>query len=173
SFTGMSMSEVINNKIYATGGYRGSQNTQIYEYNIETNKWVQTKSKLNFYQVGAAFTTYQGKLFMVGGQHSVDRSSSILPYTQYYDIISNSVKKSISELPEARVGSSAVTLDGTIYIIGGRNFKEYYQSKSIKSDYKSVISISLKDLQIAEGETKPGDGTNKRRTQRSGRNKAR
>ncbi|WP_223249508.1 MULTISPECIES: Kelch repeat-containing protein [unclassified Bacillus (in: firmicutes)] len=62
-------------------------------------------------------------------------------------------------MTEARVGSSAVTLDGTIYIIGGRNFKEYYHSKSIKSDYKSVISISLKDLQIAEGETKPDDGT--------------
>ncbi|AOC57115.1 Kelch repeat-containing protein [Bacillus pumilus] len=159
SFTGMSMSEVINNKIYATGGYRGTQNTQIYEYNIETNQWVRTKSKLEFYQVGAAFTTYQGKLFMVGGQHSVDRSSPILPYTQYYDVNSNSVKKSINELPEARVGSSAVTLDGMIYIIGGRNFKEYYNFKYVKSNFKSVISISLKDLQIAEGETKPDDGS--------------
>ncbi|MEN9067635.1 Kelch repeat-containing protein [Bacillus altitudinis] len=157
--TGMSMSEVINNKIYATGGYRGSQKTQIYEYNIETNQWVQTKSKLKFYQVGAAFTTYQGKLFMVGGQHSVDRSSPLLPYTQYYDVDSNSVKKSLSELPEARVGSSTVILDGTIFIIGGRNFKEYYHSKSVKNDFKSVISISINDLQIVEDETKPDDGS--------------
>ncbi|MEK4182860.1 Kelch repeat-containing protein [Bacillus sp. FSL K6-1145] len=161
-FTGMSMSEVINNKIYATGGERtvsNHKNAQVYEYSIETNQWVQTKSQLKFYQLGAAFTTYQGKLFMAGGQYDDDRSSLISPYTQYYDVMSNSVKKSISKLPEARVGSSAVTLDGTIYIIGGRNFKEYYHSKSIKSDYKSVISISLKELQIAEGEAKPDDGT--------------
>ncbi|WP_345807302.1 Kelch repeat-containing protein [Bacillus pumilus] len=161
-FTGMSMSEVINNKIYATGGERtvsNHKNAQVYEYSIETNQWVQTKSQLKFYQLGAAFTTYQGKLFMAGGQYDDDRSSLISPYTQYYDVMSNSVKKSISKLPEARVGSSAVTLDGTIYIIGGRNFKEYYHSKSIKSDYKSVISISLKELQIAEGESKPDDGT--------------
>ncbi|MEK3970631.1 kelch repeat-containing protein [Bacillus sp. FSL M7-0558] len=161
-FTGMSMSEVINNKIYATGGERtvsNHKNAQVYEYSIETNQWVQTKSQLKFYQLGAAFTTYQGKLFMAGGQYDDDRSSLISPYTQYYDVMSNSVKKSISKLPEARVGSSAVTLDGTIYIIGGRNFKEYYHSKSIKSDYKSVISISLKELQIAEGELKPDDGT--------------
>ncbi|MEH7673013.1 Kelch repeat-containing protein [Bacillus pumilus] len=125
-FTGMSMSEVINNKIYATGGERtvsNHKNAQVYEYSIETNQWVQTKSQLKFYQLGAAFTTYQGKLFMAGGQYDDDRSSLISPYTQYYDVMSNSVKKSISKLPEARVGSSAVTLDGTIYIIGGRNFK--------------------------------------------------
>ncbi|WHX76507.1 kelch repeat-containing protein [Bacillus safensis] len=161
-FTGMSMSEVINNKIYVTGGERtvsNHKNAHVYEYSIETNQWVQTKSQLKFYQLGAAFTTYQGKLFMAGGQYDDDRSSIISPYTQYYDVMSNSVKKSISKLPEARVGSSAVTLDDTIYIIGGRNFQEYFHSKSIKSDYKSVISISLKDLQIAEGETKPGDGT--------------
>ncbi|ATH74406.1 Kelch repeat-containing protein [Bacillus altitudinis] len=161
-FTGMSMSEVINNKIYVTGGERtvsNAKNAQVYEYNIETNQWVQTKSKLKFYQLGAAFTTYQGKLFMVGGQYDDDRSSPISPYSQYYDVDSNSVEKSISELPEARVGSSAVTLDGTIYIIGGRNFKEYYHSKSVKNDFKSVISISLNGLQIVEDETKPDDGS--------------
>ncbi|MCY7638743.1 kelch repeat-containing protein [Bacillus altitudinis] len=161
-FTGMSMSEVINNKIYVTGGERtvsNAKNAQVYEYNIETNQWVQTKSKLKFYQLGAAFTTYQGKLFMVGGQYDDDRSSPISPYSQYYDVDSNSVKKSISELPEARVGSSAVTLGGTIYIIGGRNFKEYYHSKSVKNDFKSVISISINGLQIVEDETKPDDGS--------------
>ncbi|MGE6856633.1 Kelch repeat-containing protein [Bacillus pumilus] len=159
--TGMSMSEVINNKIYATGGERtvsNLHNAQVYEYNIETNQWVQTKSKLNFYQLGAAFTTYQGKLFMAGGQYD-DRSSLLSPYTQFYDAKTNSVKRSSINLPEARVGSSAVTIEDTIYIIGGRNFKQDYHSKSIKSDYKSVISISLKDLQIAEGETKPDDGS--------------
>lgn len=62
-FTGMSMSEVINNKIYVTGGERtvsNHKNAHVYEYSIETNKWVQTKSQLKFYQLGAAFTTYQG-----------------------------------------------------------------------------------------------------------------
>ncbi|GLJ03229.1 kelch repeat-containing protein [Bacillus sp. YKCMOAS1] len=160
-FTGMSMSEVVDNKIYATGGERtvsNHKNSQVYEYNIETNQWVQTKSQLKFYQLGAAFTTYQGKLFMAGGQYD-DRASLLSPYTQFYDAKTNSVKRSSINLPEARVGSSAVTIEDTIYIIGGRNFQQDYHSKSIKSDYKSVISISLKDLQIAEGETKPDDGT--------------
>ncbi|MGX9291158.1 hypothetical protein ACSLGF_08010 [Bacillus sp. A015] len=155
------MSEVINNKIYATGGERtvsNLHNAHVYEYNIETNQWVQTKSQLNFYQLGAAFTTYQGKLFMAGGQYD-DRSSLLSSYTQFYDVKTNSVKRSSVNLPEARVGSSAVTIEDTIYIIGGRNFKQDYHSKSIKSDYKSVISISLKDLQIAEGETKTDDGS--------------
>ncbi|UYO37193.1 hypothetical protein NF868_05375 [Bacillus zhangzhouensis] len=53
-------------------------------------------------------------------------------------------------------------MEDNIYIIGGRNFKQDYHSKSIKSDYKSVISISLKDLQIAEGETKPLNERNQR-----------
>ncbi|MDI0274488.1 kelch repeat-containing protein, partial [Bacillus safensis] len=160
-FTGMSMSEVINNKIYVTGGERtvsNHKNSQVYEYSIETNQWVQTKSQLKFYQLGAAFTTYQGKLFMAGGQYD-DNDSILSPYTQFYDAKTNSVKRSSIKLPEARVGSSAVTIEDTIYIIGGRNFMQNYYSKSIKSDYKSVISISLKDLQIAEGETKPDDGT--------------
>ena len=90
------MSEVINNKIYVTGGERtvsNHKNAHVYEYSIETNKWVQTKSQLKFYQLGAAFTTYQGKLFMAGGQYDDDKSSIISPYTQYYDVKSNSVKK--------------------------------------------------------------------------------
>ncbi|MFS0657136.1 kelch repeat-containing protein [Bacillus sp. 179-C3.3 HS] len=158
-FTGMSMSEVINNKIYVTGGERTAgnyHNAQVYEYDIESNQWLQTKSQLNFYQLGAAFTTYQGKLFMAGGQYD-DRSSQLSPFTQFYDVKTNSVKRSSIKLPEARVGSSAVTIDETIYIIGGRNFNQDYHSKSIKSDYKLVISIPLKDLQIAEGETMPDD----------------
>ncbi|MCM3137635.1 hypothetical protein [Bacillus safensis] len=44
-----------------------------------------------------------------------------------------------------------------MYVIGGRDYSYYMGNFSAKSDYKSVISIPLSDLQITEDEAKPDE----------------
>ncbi|MEK4845545.1 hypothetical protein ACIGEH_13745 [Bacillus altitudinis] len=67
-------------------------------------------------------------------------------------------KNSAYELPEGRVSAVATIVDDQLYVIGGRDYSYSMRNLSVKSDYRSVISISLKDLQVTEDETKPDDG---------------
>nr|MDF9459300.1 hypothetical protein [Bacillus pumilus] len=68
-------------------------------------------------------------------------------------------KNSAYELPEGRASAVAAIVDEQLYVIGGRDYSYHMRHLSVKSDYRSVISISLKDLQVTEDETKPDDGT--------------
>ncbi|WCL56469.1 hypothetical protein PNF30_13185 [Bacillus safensis] len=67
-------------------------------------------------------------------------------------------KNSAYDLPEGRVSAVAAIVDDQLYVIGGRNYSYYMGNFSAKSDYKSVISIPLSDLQITEDEAKPDEG---------------
>ncbi|CAM5251318.1 hypothetical protein BSAF29S_04328 [Bacillus safensis subsp. safensis] len=46
-----------------------------------------------------------------------------------------------------RIGASSVVIEDTLYLIGGRDYNENY-TEIADQNYKSVISLSLKDLQF-------------------------
>lgn len=162
---GRSISE-INGKIYIAGGEANvsrGKDKDILEYDRSLGKWQRLKDvQLNSFAYEAAFATYNHKLFIIGGQQIGDRSSKLLKQVQIFDPKTSQVKDSLYEIPEGRVGSVAVIADDQLYVIGGRDYAESIGSHSVKNNFKSVISIPLKDLQKVstdQEETKPGDDT--------------
>lgn len=162
---GRSISE-INGKIYIAGGEANvsrGKDKDILEYDLSLGKWQRLKDvQLNSFAYEAAFATYNHKLFIIGGQQIGDRSSKLLKQVQIFDPKTSQVKDSLYEIPEGRVGSVAVIADDQLYVIGGRDYAESIGSHSVKNNFKSVISIPLKDLQKVstdQEETKPGDDT--------------
>lgn len=55
-----------------------------------------------------------------------------------------------------RIGASSVIIDDTLYVIGGRDYNVNY-TEIADQNYKSVISLSLKDLQFPNNTETPGD----------------
>ncbi|MFP3821453.1 DUF1668 domain-containing protein, partial [Bacillus sp. SIMBA_008] len=55
-----------------------------------------------------------------------------------------------------RIGASTVVIDDTLYLIGGRDYNANY-TEIADQNYKSVISLSLKDLQFPNNTETPGD----------------
>ncbi|MEC1184235.1 MULTISPECIES: Kelch repeat-containing protein [Bacillus] len=55
-----------------------------------------------------------------------------------------------------RIGASSVVIGDTLYVIGGREYNVNYTEIADKN-YKSVISISLKDLEFPNNTETPGD----------------
>ncbi|MEH7733722.1 Kelch repeat-containing protein, partial [Bacillus pumilus] len=162
---GRSISE-INGKLYIAGGEANVSRVNdkdILEYDMKLGKWQRLKDvQLNSFAYEAAYATYDHKFFMIGGQQIGDRSSKLLKQVQIFDPQTSQVKDSLYEIPEGRVGSVAVIADDQLYVIGGRDYAEPIGSHSVKNNFKSVISISLKDLEKVskdEDETKPDDGT--------------
>lgn len=162
SRNGMAIS-AIDGKIYVAGGENEighGRNKYLYQYDIETNTWkrlIDVKLTSNIYE--PSYETYNGKFFVIGGQETGDRSSEMVNKVQIFNPKDGQFKNSAYDLPEGRVGSVAAIVDDQLYVIGGRNYAGDMRILSVKSDFKSVISISLKDLQIIEDETKPDDGT--------------
>ncbi|MED1460868.1 kelch repeat-containing protein [Bacillus safensis] len=162
---GRSIAE-INGKLYIAGGEANVSRTNdkdILEYDMTLGKWQRLKDiQLNSFAYEAAYATYNHKLFMIGGQRIGDRSSKLLKQVQIFDPKTSQVQDSLYEIPEGRVGSVAAIADDQLYVIGGRDYAESIGSYSVKNNFKSVISIPLKNLQKVskdQDETKPDDGT--------------
>ncbi|WFO48724.1 Kelch repeat-containing protein [Bacillus pumilus] len=153
----------IDGKIYVAGGENSighSRERSLFQYDISTDKWSKLKdSDLTSYSFEPAYETYNGKFFVIGGQVTGDYSSEILKKVQIFNPEDAQFKNSAHELPEGRVSAVAAIVDDQLYVIGGRNYSYYMGNFSVKSDYKSVISIPLSDLQITEDEAKPDDDT--------------
>ncbi|MCY9673915.1 hypothetical protein M5W63_15380 [Bacillus pumilus] len=153
----------IDGKIYVAGGENSighSRERSLFQYDISADTWSKLKdSDLTSYVFEPAYETYNGKFFVIGGQRTGDRSSEMLNKVQIFNPKDGQFKNSAYDLPEGRVSAVAAIVDDPLYVIGGRNYSYYMGNFSAKSDYKSVISIPLSDLQITEDEAKPDDDT--------------
>ncbi|KRE19640.1 kelch repeat-containing protein [Bacillus safensis] len=151
----------IDGKIYVAGGENSighSRERSLFQYDITTDKWSKLKdSDLTSYVFEPAYETYNEKFFVIGGQRTGDRSSEMLNKVQIFNPKDGQFKNSAYDLPEGRVSAVAAIVDDQLYVIGGRNYSYYMGNFSAKSDYKSVISIPLSDLQITEDEAKPDE----------------
>ncbi|KJF46610.1 kelch repeat protein [Bacillus altitudinis] len=153
----------IDGKVYVAGGENSighSREKSLFQYEIATDKWSILKGgDLTSYTVEPAYETYNGKFFVIGGQLSGDRSSKLLNEVQIFNPKDGQFKNSAYELPEGRVSAVTAIVDDQLYVIGGRDYSYSMNNLSVKSDYRSVISIPLKDLQMTEDEAKSDDGT--------------
>ncbi|MDM5297580.1 kelch repeat-containing protein [Bacillus pumilus] len=154
----------IDGKIYVAGGENtigNSKEKYLFQYDIETNKWKRfIDIQLTSYTYQPTYETFNGKFFVIGGQLHGNDSSPLLKQIQIFNPKKGQFKNSKYDLPEGRVASVAAIVDDELYVIGGGNHSFDMRNFFVKSDsdFRSVISIPLKDLQITEDETLPDDG---------------
>ncbi|WP_323750791.1 kelch repeat-containing protein [Marinobacter sp.] len=107
----------IEGKFYAVGGKNnsGHLNTLLI-YDPGTDVWSQGAPLPGAGVENPAVTAYNGKLYVFGG--STAPFSGAVANTSVYDPSSNTWA-TLSDMPTAKGGATAQTLNGTIYIIGG------------------------------------------------------
>ncbi|CAN2249721.1 Kelch repeat-containing protein [Bacillus vallismortis] len=136
---------VIDNKLYILGGREYSSRI-VYAYDPEKDIWTKNGTGLTAGYYSAL--VYKGKILMTGG---VNRIKVYDPNGQSFTAVTN---------PKApyRIAHSSAIIDDTLYVIGGREETRSSFAGYADSRFKSVMSISLKDLNIPSdaGET-PGD----------------
>lgn len=139
-------SAVINDKLYIAGGTQ-ALNRSVYEYNPVSDSW--TAKKGGFTGGYLSSVVYKGKMLVTGSVAAIRMydpnaetfSSLSVPKTDYY-----------------KMAHSSVIVDDTLYMIGGREESGSFYGTAFK--YKSVISISLKDLNI-KSDSSTGDKNDK------------
>lgn len=135
---------VIDNKLYILGGTHYIPQI-VYVYDPEKDTWAEN---------GKGFTAgyysalaYKGKILMTGGVNRI----------KVYDPKSQSVTAVTNPKVPYRMAHSSAIIDDTLYVIGGREETSSFTG-SASSNFKSVMSISLKDLNIpTDGAENPGD----------------
>ncbi|MBU5245769.1 Kelch repeat-containing protein [Bacillus halotolerans] len=138
---------VIDNKLYILGGTHYIPQI-VYVYDPEKDTWVEN---------GKGFTAgyysalpYKGKILMTGGVNRI----------KVYDPKSQSVTAVTNPKVPYRMAHSSAIIDDTLYVIGGREETSSFTGSAF-SKFKSVMSISLKDLNIpTDGAENPGDKDN-------------
>lgn len=135
-------SVVSKGKFYAVSG---NTKSIIYEYNPSNNKWTEKKDGFKGEYLSAV--NYKENILV----------TAVAPKYQYlYDV--NKEQKSYVNTPQSdmRIAHSSVIIDDTLYIIGGRIPNNNFTQLADRN-YKSVISISLKDLELPNNTETPGD----------------
>ncbi|MBL3646244.1 Kelch repeat-containing protein [Bacillus sp. RHFS10] len=135
---------VIDNKLYILGGtqYIGRI---VYVYDPENDSW--TKNGKGFRAGYYSALVYKGKILMTGGVTRI----------RVYDPKSQSVIGVTNPKAPYRMAHSSAIIDDTLYVIGGREETSSFTGNA-SSNFKSVMSISLKDLNIpSDAEETPGD----------------
>ncbi|MGV7100143.1 Kelch repeat-containing protein [Bacillus subtilis] len=136
---------VIDNKLYLLGGTHYIPQI-VYVYDPEKDTWV--KNGTGFTAGYYSALAYKGKILMTGG---VNRIKVYDPKSQSATAVTN---------PKAlyRMAHSSAIIDDTLYVIGGREETSSFVGGYANAKIKSVISISLKDLNIpSDSEETPGD----------------
>ncbi len=117
-------SAVINGKLYVVGGDIGCPpctNVPTLEiYDPVASTWT-TGAPMPNALIGARGAAVGGKLYVVGGAYGSwpTPTSSFASNVSIYDPISNTWTQSASSIPVPVWGSSAVVMDGLVYVIGG------------------------------------------------------
>ncbi|RKX68708.1 hypothetical protein DRP43_05225 [candidate division TA06 bacterium] len=117
--------EVVNGKIYAIGGYRGSYSSANEEYNPVTNLWI-TKASMPTARYCFASGVVNGKIYAIGGRGN----SGCLQKNEEYDPVTDTWDTTKALLPTTRENMLHEVIDGKIYVIGG------------DIDYSTVFSVN-------------------------------
>ncbi|MCY8473352.1 Kelch repeat-containing protein [Bacillus halotolerans] len=139
---------VIDNKLYILGGTHYIPQI-VYVYDPEKDTWEENGKgfKAGYYSALA----YKGKILMTGGVSRI----------RVYDPKSQSVTAVTNPKALYRMAHSSAIIDDTLYVIGGREENSSFGGSfgdNANSNIKSVISISLKDLNIpSDSEETPRD----------------
>ncbi|WP_260862350.1 Kelch repeat-containing protein [Bacillus pumilus] len=123
---------VLKEKFYIIGQ---NDNRQVFEYDTNKGVWSFKKRNLSGYLTGV---TYEGNMIFPA---SSTRKLNI------YDANKEEIIGVDVPYHNPRIGASSVIIDDTLYVIGGRDYNVNY-TEIADQNYKSVISLSLKDLQF-------------------------
>ncbi|WP_144493627.1 Kelch repeat-containing protein [Bacillus pumilus] len=132
---------VLKEKFYIIGQ---NDNRQVFEYDTNKGVWSFKKRNLSGYLTGG---TYEGNMIFPA---SSTRKLNI------YDANKEEIIGVDVPYHNPRIGASSVIIDDTLYVIGGRDYNVNY-TEIADQNYKSVISLSLKDLQFPNNTESPGD----------------
>lgn len=139
---------VIDNKLYILGGTHYIPQ-RVYVYDPENDRWVEHGNGFTAGYYSAL--VYKGKILMTGGVNRI----------KVYDPKSQSVTAVTNPKALYRMAHFSAIIDDTLYVIGGREETSSFVGGYANSKIKSVISISLKDLNIpSDSEETPGDKDN-------------
>ena len=124
---------VVNNLIYAVGGWSGigpapiccnvslESLSAVEAYDPTTDKWTK-KADIPTKRLWVTLSVVDGKIYAIGGQTLVERRGRKIAKTvkaiEVYDPAADAWEN-IGDAPHARFRMSAVALNGKIYVIGG------------------------------------------------------
>ena len=139
----------VNGKLYVIGGFTSNLwipvNTN-YEYDPLKNKWA-VKASMPTERGALAATVIDGKIYIVGGANKIKNSLTNTPALEVYDPKNDTWKK-LAPLPTPRDHMAASSLNGKIYVIGGRIDVDFRNNLDTNEEYdpKTNQWISLSPL---------------------------
>ncbi|PRS38545.1 DUF1668 domain-containing protein [Bacillus sp. NMCC4] len=135
---------VLKEKFYIIGE---NNNGEIFEFDAANESW--SAKKGGFKKVYLTGVTYKDNMIL----------PTISPNRLYvYNDEKEEMVKVVIPNNDIRVGASSVIIGDMLYVIGGRKYNQNLNYTDVADrNYKSVISISLKDLELPNNTETPGD----------------
>jgi N-acetylneuraminic acid mutarotase len=131
---------VVDGKIYAIGGKRGSDGVSTVEvYDPATDKWTR-KADMPTARMEHAACVIDGRIYVSGGYEDWDTYTPTLSSVEVYDPATDTWVQS-SDMPWARNGHTASAVDGKMYIIGGHNTETFKLFDEGKIDEDEVVKL--------------------------------
>ena len=129
---------VVNNKIYAIGGYNGSWLTVNEEYDPVTNTW-RTRADMPTARSNFAIGVVNDKIYAIGGFNYEGGFETYSSKNEAYDPKLNSWSTRM-DMPTARAGLALGVVKGKIYAIGGYYHDSEYQFTSKNEEYDPYMN---------------------------------
>ncbi|MFC2116604.1 Kelch repeat-containing protein [Bacteroidota bacterium] len=128
---------VVEGKLYVLGGWTNdslnSTSATMDMFNPQTGEWISKKS-MPTHRANLTCAVIEGKIYVIGGmQNNPDGTLNYngLKVVEMYDRVSDTWLQ-LQDMPTGRWGSSAVAVDGKIYVIGGRSASHVVLYSSIE-----------------------------------------
>ena len=114
---------VLGNRLYAIGGYNGSERLNtVEEFDAETKRWSRVAS-MNCNRSAVGAVTVGQNIYVCGG---FDGISSLDTVEKYYTV--DNTWTHIPSMSKSRSAAGVVHLDGKIYVLGGHNGLSIFES---------------------------------------------
>lgn len=152
---------VINDRIYALGGWDGSKTVSTLEvFNPSTGVW-ETKAPMPTSRGWFATGVVDGKLYVLGGYRTATGTSASINTVEVYDPLTDSwhtsdpsvsgiandgdpiydpIKHYLSEMETSRAHLAAGVVDGKIYLVGGYRSESEHTSLALNEQYDPVLN---------------------------------
>jgi N-acetylneuraminic acid mutarotase len=131
---------VVNGKIYAIGGVDNDTQLAVNEeYDPATDTW-RTREPMPTARSGFAIAVYQSKIYVIGGTVGTGENVGFTGVTEVYDPATNTWAIKTS-MPTPRSDLCANVVNGTIYLIGGKDYWEdgpLYRQLDVNEVYDPV-----------------------------------
>ena len=119
-------SGVVNNKIYVIGGRIGAGNIPatsnidvVEEYDPATNLWGPIKDRMPTPRSGGGAATYNGKIYVGGGELQNRQLSAAFRALEAYDVASNTWEI-LPSMPSSRHGNAMGFIGNRLHVVSGK-----------------------------------------------------